>query len=224
MHDLVVVITGATGALGQTVAQAFADRGARLALLDRDPARLDSLTRRLAQPPEHLLPLTADLRDGRAVQAAADRVAAAFGRVDVLLHLVGGWTGGKSLAESDPADLEAMLGQHAWTTFHVAQAFSPHLKAGGRGRVIVVSSPQADSPSAGMGLYAAGKAAQQALVRALGQELKESGATANIIQVRAIDVEGGGQGTSPSEILAAILYLCSGEAAKLNGVVIPLYS
>ena len=54
-------------------------------------------------------------------------------------------------------------------------------------------------------------------------ELKENGVTANIIQVRAIDVEKTGKGTTPEEIVAAMLYLFSEEAAKVNGARIPLY-
>jgi len=224
MMDRVVVITGATGALGSAAARAFADRGARLALLSNDREKLDALVRALDLPAARALTLTGDLRDGPATRAAADEVVRAFGRVDILLHLVGGWAGGKSLAEADPADLESMLAQHAWTTFHLAQAFEPHLQANGWSRVIVVSSPQADEPSAGMGAYAAGKAAQQALIRALGRELEAAGGTVHIIQVRAIDVKGAGNGTRVDEIVAAMLSLCAEEPGRTSGAVLPLYA
>ena len=224
MKDRVAVISGATGALGRAAAQAFAGQGARLALLGNDRQRLDELVRALELPAERALTLTGDLRDGAAAAQSAEQVLRAFGRVDILLHLIGGWAGGKSLAEADPADLEAMLAQHAWTTFHLAQAFEPYLKANGWSRVIVVSSPQADDPSAGMGPYAAGKAAQQALVRALGRELGPAGGTVHIIQVRAIDAAGTGQGTSVDEIVAAMLGLCAQEPGRASGTVLPLYA
>ena len=57
----------------------------------------------------------------------------------------------------------------------------------------------------------------------LAAELKEKGVTANIIQVRAIDVENKGTGTTPDEIVAAMMYLFSEQAAKINGARIPLY-
>ena len=59
--------------------------------------------------------------------------------------------------------------------------------------------------------------------KALAAELKENGVTANIIQVRSIDVEHTGKGTTPEEILGAMLYLFSEEASKVNGARIPLY-
>lgn len=83
--------------------------------------------------------------------------------------------------------------------------------------------PFAQNPSAKMSVYAAGKAAQEALILTLAQELKDSGVTANIIHVRSIDVEGKGTGTSPAEIVAAMQYLCSEQAAKMTGARIPLY-
>jgi NAD(P)-dependent dehydrogenase (short-subunit alcohol dehydrogenase family) len=72
-------------------------------------------------------------------------------------------------------------------------------------------------------IYTAAKAAQENLVLNLAAELKENGVTANIIQVRAIDVENKGTGTTPEEIVTAVLYLFSEEASKVNGARIPLY-
>jgi NAD(P)-dependent dehydrogenase (short-subunit alcohol dehydrogenase family) len=71
--------------------------------------------------------------------------------------------------------------------------------------------------------YTAAKAAQENLVLNLAAELKEFNVTANIVQVRAIDVKAGGKGTTPDEIVASMLYLCSDEAGKVNGARIPLF-
>ena len=219
----VVVITGATGGLGNLVAHSFAERGASLALLDNHQAKLDELAQALNLPETRLLTLVADLRNADAVRSAAEAVSAKFGRVDALFHLVGGWTGGKTIPESSADDLEFMLGQHAWTTFHLFQAFSPRLAANGWGRVVIVSMPLTIHPAPKMGAYAAGKAAQEALVQTLAKELKENGVTANIIHVKAIDVKGDGKGSTPAEIVASMLYLFSDEAAKISGAKIPLY-
>ncbi len=223
MNNPVVVITGATGATGMSAARAFAAQGASLALLSHDQAKLDALASSLNLPSSRLLTHAADLRSPDEVRAASRFVTTRFGRADILLHLVGGWTGGKTLPETSADDLAGMLNQHAWTTFHLLQAFTPGMAANGWGRVIVVSSPLAVSPSAKMSAYAAGKAAQETLVSTLAQELKDSGVTSNIIHVRSIDVEGKGKGTSPDEIVAAMQYLCSEQAAKITGARIPLY-
>lgn len=151
MNNRVVVITGATGGLGQLAARAFAERGASLALLSTDQDKLDSLARDLNLPEDRLLTHAADLLDGAAVRDSAEAVSAKFGRVDALIHLVGGWTGGKTLAESSVDDFAFMLDQHAWTTIHLLRAYSQKLAANGWGRVIAVSSPFATRPSARMG-------------------------------------------------------------------------
>jgi len=223
MKERVVVITGATGVLGQLAAHTFAEQGDSLALVSDDQEVLDTLTKELDLPEERILTHTANLLDESAVQGSVEAVSAKFGRVDALIHLVGGWTGGKTLKEASVDDFAFMLEQHAWTTIHLLRAFSPKLITNGWGRVIGVSSPFAVKPSATMGAYGMGKAAQEALLMSLADEFTGTDVTANIIHVKAIDVKGTGKGTSPQEIVSAMLYLFSDAAGKVNGARIPLF-
>jgi NAD(P)-dependent dehydrogenase (short-subunit alcohol dehydrogenase family) len=223
MDSRVVVITGATGGLGQVVSRAFAEQGASLALISTSQDKLDSLASDLNLPSEKILTQATNLLDADAVQATAETVSAKFDRVDALIHLVGGWTGGKTIAESDADDFKFMLDQHAWTTIHLLRAFSPKLAENGWGRVIAVTSPSATNPPAKSGAYAIGKAAQETLLLALADEFKGTDVTANVIQVSYIDIKNKGKGTSPDEIIAAMLYLFSDEAVKVNGMRLPLY-
>ena len=218
-----VVITGATGGLGNKVAHAFAARGHSLVLLDHNQDRLDALSRDLNLPDEHLFASVVDLQDRDAVRATAEAVSVKFGGAHALIHLVGGWVGGKTIVEASAEDLEFMLGQHVWTTFHLFQSFVPQLSKNGWGRVLIVSKSTVPNPPGKEGIYAAAKAAQENLILTLSAELKENGVTANIIQVRAIDVHNKGTGTTPDEIVAAMLYLFSDEASKVSGARIPLY-
>jgi NAD(P)-dependent dehydrogenase (short-subunit alcohol dehydrogenase family) len=219
----VIVITGATGALGSKTAQTFAAQGHSLVLLDNDQAKLDSLVRDLNLSAERIFASVVDLRDMQSVRATAEAVSGRFGRVHALIHLVGGWTGGKTLAEVNADELTFMLDQHVWTTFNLFQAFSPLLIKSKWGRVITVSPSTVSNPPAKRGVYTAAKAAQENLMLTLAAELKEHGVTANIIQVYAIDVENTGKGTTPAEIVAAMMYLFSDEASKVTGARIPLY-
>lgn len=218
-----IVITGATGALGMKTAHAFAARGHSLTLLHNDQGKLDALTRDLDLSADRLLASVVDLRSGEAVRSAAGAVSAKFGAVHALIHLVGGWVGGKTLPEGSVEELESMLGQHVWTTFHLFQSFTPLLVRSRRGRVIVVSASTVPNPPGKTGIYTAAKAAQENLVLTLAAELRDQGVTANIIQVRAIDVGNTGKGTTPDEIVAAMLYLYSEAAAKISGARLPLY-
>jgi NAD(P)-dependent dehydrogenase (short-subunit alcohol dehydrogenase family) len=226
LKNKTIVITGATGVLGNLVTKTFAERGHNIALLDKDQAKLDFLVSDLKLPNERLYAQTIDLLNGQAVHDSAEAVHSKFGSVHALIHLVGGWTGGKTIPESTAADFESMLNQHAWTTFHLLQSFVPHIAKSNWGRVIVVSMPVTVKPSAKMALYAAAKSAQESLVLTLAEEYKESGLTANVIHVKSIDTKNDAlrEGTTPAEIVSAMKYLFSDEAGKVNGARMPVYS
>ncbi len=232
IENRVVIITGATGGLGRVVAQALAQRGARLALMSTNEERLFQLADNLRLPEERWMTHALDVGDREAVRMAADAVLAKFGRADILLHLVGGWTGGKPVVEVEPGEVSDMLHQHLWTTLFLAQAFVPHMVANGWGRVIAISSQIASRPTAKRAPYAVGKVAEEVLILTLAQELVNSGVTANLIVVNTIDVKherdrertpANAAWTTPEEITSAILYLCSDEARTVNGARLPLY-
>ncbi len=218
-----VVISGATGVLGNLVAKTFAAQGENIVLLDRNQTKLDSLTHDLNLPGEKFHAQTIDLLDAKALRDSAEAVHSKFGNIHALIHLVGGWTGGKTIPESSSEDLKSMLDQHVWTTFNLLQAFAPHIAASKWGRVIIVSKPETIKPAAKTALYTAAKSAQESLIFTLGEEYKESGLTANVIHVKSIDVKGDGKGTTPAEIVSAMQYLFSDKANKVNGIRIPLY-
>jgi NAD(P)-dependent dehydrogenase (short-subunit alcohol dehydrogenase family) len=228
----VAVITGATSELGAVVTRCLAGQGASLALLDRNSDRLAAQAKSLGLPESLIFTRTLNLLDPAEVKSAAEAVAAKFGRIDILLHLVGGWTGGKTLVEASAEDVTFMFNQHVWTSFNVTQAFVPHLVKNGWGRVVMVSSPFAAHPVAKGGPYAIGKAGQEALVLALSKELIGTGITANLLEVKTIDAKRekvsaptaeNASWSTPEELASAILYLFSDEAGGVNGAKIPMY-
>ncbi len=232
LNERVVVITGATGGLGRVVAQSLAEVGARLVLVSSSEEKLEALENELNLAEERTLSFAVDLSQPQAGQSVLDAAVARFGRADILLHLVGGWIGGKPVPEVTGEEVFAMLHQHLWTTFYLAQVFGPYLAANGWGRMIVVSSPSAAAPPAKSAPYAIAKSAQEALMLTLAEEYKGTGVTANVLRVRTIDVKYERDiqpspktvsWTTPEEIAAAIQYLCSDEAGVINGARIPLY-
>ena len=233
LENRTAVLSGAGGELGAVLARDLAAKGANLALLGRNAEKLEALRAALALPESRVLAHNVDLSDPAAVGSAAMAVATKFGRVDALLHLVGGWTGGKTLLEAAPADLQSMFEQHVWSSFHAVRAFLPHLLANGWGRVIMITSPFAARPNAKGGPYAIGKAGQEALMLTLSQELRGTGVTANLLQAKSIDARreklsaptaANTAWTTPEELSAAVLYLLSEEAGTVNGAKIPLFA
>jgi NAD(P)-dependent dehydrogenase (short-subunit alcohol dehydrogenase family) len=194
--------------------------------------KLNELAAALGVPPRRVLTHAGNLIEneaaGKLVQAVLDK----FGRLDIVLHLVGGWSGGKPVESVPDREVDLMLQQHLWTSLHLFRAVVPHMRAKEWGRLVAVSSPTASSPAAQRAPYAIGKAAQEALVLTLAQELKGSGVTANLVVVSTIDVAGEREArpaasnsnwTTPEEITATMLYLCTDESAAINGARIPLY-
>jgi NAD(P)-dependent dehydrogenase (short-subunit alcohol dehydrogenase family) len=227
----VVLITGATGGLGRVVAARFAGDGERLGLVGTDAKHLTTVATDLGLADDRWTHAIADLRDPKAARGAVDAVVERFGRVDVVLHLVGGWAGGTAVADLDLDEVRGMLDQHLWTTLHVVQAAVPGMVQRGWGRIVAVSTPFAANPAAKGASYAIAKAAEETLVRALAREVGGSGVTANVVIVKKIDTEHererepsskNATWTTPEEIADVMRFLCSDEAAAINGARIPL--
>ena len=232
IQDRVVVVSGATGVLGRVVSKAFAEQGAKLALFGRKLEGLQEVAIDLGLSDKSTLLHAVDVNEPAGLKAAAEAVVAKFGRADVFLHLVGGWSGGKALVEVPAEDLKGMLDQHMWSVFYSIQAFVPHMLKNKWGRVIAISSPSASRATRVNSPYAVSKAALEALFRALAFETKSTGVTANLLLVNMIDTEHERDKspspeklnwTTPEEIAAALLYLCSDEAHTVSGARLPVY-
>jgi NAD(P)-dependent dehydrogenase (short-subunit alcohol dehydrogenase family) len=233
LTERVAIVAGAGGGLGRVVARELAAAGVRLALVGMHRAKLEGVGRGLGVTAARWHAVAANLRDRADTERMVAEAIERFGRVDILVHVVGGWSGGSPLADVQDEDLQAMLDQHLWTTFNVTNAVAPHLVAAGWGRIVAVSTPVAAEPPPRMAPYAVGKAAQEALLGTLARELNGTGVTVNVLRVRKIDADHvrgtaeapktAGTWTTPEEIVAAVLYLCSDEAGAINGARIPLY-
>jgi len=232
VENRVVLITGATGGLGRTAAREFARQGARLVLVGTSVENLMALAQSLSLSDSCFLIHVDDLSKPEAASRLVAQALQKFGRIDILLHLIGGWSGGKLIPAVTHGEIENMLQQHLWTTFHLALAILPSMTANGWGRLLVVSSPIDAHPNAKTGSYAIGKAAQEALMLTIAEEAEGSGVTANILLVDTIDVDHARDQnpdatsknwTTPEEITAAFLRLSSDEAGSINGVRIPVY-
>jgi NAD(P)-dependent dehydrogenase (short-subunit alcohol dehydrogenase family) len=219
-----IAVAGAGGGLGPTVVRALADAGAWVAAADRGEAQLE-VVRDVAGDAR-----AADLVTAEGAAAWAD----ALGEVDGLIHLVGGWRGGNAIEDTPWEDVELLEALLWRSVVHTTRAFAPLLKASGpRGRFALVSSSVAARPVAGNGAYAATKAAAEAWTLTFGAELAETGGTANVVVVQAITTpqmraENPDKEyktfTDVDEIAAALVFLCSDAARKMNGQRLSLHA
>jgi NAD(P)-dependent dehydrogenase (short-subunit alcohol dehydrogenase family) len=231
LEGKVVAIAGAAGGLGPVVARRLADAGATLALTDVDQERLDALTSDLALAEDRVDARTTDLLSDTDAAAWADSVAERFGRVDALLHLVGGWKGGDPITTTPLDDYAWLHDLLVHTLQHATRAFHDHLAHPG-GRFVLISSTQAQRPDATNASYAATKAAAETWTLALAESLRESGATANIVVVNAIltpqmRAESPDKPfksfTSAEDIADAVAYVVSDAAQKMTGARLELH-
>jgi NAD(P)-dependent dehydrogenase (short-subunit alcohol dehydrogenase family) len=215
----VIAIAGVGGGLGPDVARRLANAGAIVAGANRGQEEIDALGAELGLG-ERWDGSAVDLTDEDAVGAWRDGLVERHGRVDGLVHLVGGWRGGHLLHR-------LLIRTVQLTT----RAFHDQLAASAHGRFVLVSAKQAQRPSNGNAAYAAAKAAAEAWTLAYADGFGPGGATANIIVVDAILTprmreENPGKEFptfTPTEHIAdAIAWLCSDGAAEMNGARLPL--
>ncbi|MGU3409439.1 SDR family oxidoreductase [Microbacterium sp. M1A1_1b] len=207
-----VLVAGATSTSGQAVARALVAAGASVIAVG---TRADALEALAASVPG-VATRTCDLADLGAVTALASDVRASSGRVDGLVHLVGGWRGGGGLVGQSDEDWDFF--DRAFRTLrNTTRVFNDDLLASPAGRMAFVSSTAVDAPTAGAANYAAAKAASDAWVRAVAQGFRKAGspAAATVFVVGAL---AGLEDRLGDEVVR----LWDADPADVNGARIPL--
>jgi NAD(P)-dependent dehydrogenase (short-subunit alcohol dehydrogenase family) len=230
LSSRVIAIAGVGGGLGPLVAARLAAAGATVAGTDRSPETLEAIGADL-DIGERWDGRAVDLLDEDAVRGWCAALVERFGRVDGLIHLVGGWRGGQPLHEAPLADWDLLHDLLIRTVQHTTRAFHDQLAASPHGRFVLVSAKQAQAPTNANAAYAAAKAAAEAWTLALADGFGAGGATANIVVVDAIltprmreesPEEDFPTFTPAEDLAAAIAFLCSDAGKKMNGQRLPL--
>lgn len=228
-----VVLTGVgrEGQVGEAVATAFAEHGARVFLVDRQENEARARAETLVKAGRRAAGLGADLTDETAVAALAERVRdATGGRVFGLVHLAGGFTKSGPVAESDAALWSRQFLLNATTAFLTARAFMPMLRTA-KGAIVFFAS-EAILPggrTAGVSAYAASKSALVALMQSISQEEAARGVRANALAPTSIrtaaNVAAMGADAhyvSREDVAKVVLWLCSEDARAVTGQVVPV--
>ena len=225
LNGKVVLITGAKGGLGNFVTQEFLNAGAVVVGTSRSISQND-----FAHANFHAEP--AEIADGAQARALVERIVSRWQRVDTLVHLVGGFAGGKSVDDTDDATLDRMLDMNLRSFFHIARAALPVMRMQASGSVLAIGSRTAMEPAATLGAYTASKAALVALVRTIALENKQAGISANVILPGTMDTPANraampaadfSQWVDPRQIASMLVHLASDSARQVTGAVIPIY-
>jgi len=225
LHGKVVLITGAKGGLGTFVTNSFLDAGARVIGVSRSISDADF-------PREGFSAIPAEISSRENALRIIEAVIAKTGRVDGLIHLMGGFTGGQPVADTDDATLDRMLDLNLRSAFHVIRAVLPRMRDQDAGRIIAIGSKAAVEPSPMAGVYAASKAALVSLIRTVARENSDRRITANVVLPGTMDTPANraadpkadfSKWVHPSQVAKLLVYLMSDQASQVNGAVIPIY-
>lgn len=225
--ERVVLVTGAGHGIGRGVALAFAEEGARVALLGRTPERLAETERLLADRGYSPLVLPCDVRVASEVEAAVGKVVAAFGRVDVLVNNAGVfvWRPFSLLSEED---WDLTLDTNLKGCFLCAKAVFPSMSQRRWGRIINVSSIHGRVGDRNVAAHCAAKFGLVGLTQALARELREFNIAVNAILPGAVDNKDEAVTAEPSasplsaklvprQVARLCLFLASDDAASITG-------
>ncbi|MGW7198625.1 SDR family NAD(P)-dependent oxidoreductase [Streptomyces chryseus] len=177
LEGAVVAVAGAGGPAGRATLLRLAEAGAIVVGSDANPARLAEAVdaARYAHGGATVTGDTVDLLDLDATREWADKTEKEFGRIDGMVHLVGGWRGSATFAETDLADWDLLEKLLIRTVQHTSLAFQAPLQRSDRGRYLLISAAGASKPTAGNAAYSASKAAAEAWTLALADAFRKAG-------------------------------------------------
>jgi NAD(P)-dependent dehydrogenase (short-subunit alcohol dehydrogenase family) len=225
MIEPTALVTGANGGLGTHVTKALLDAGFAVVGLAPKIQQSD-----FDRPNFGALPASLDSLD--AAKKATETVISRFGKIDVLAHLVGGFSGGQTVADTDDATFQRMFDMNLNSAFHIMRAVIPHMRKAGTGRIIAIGSRAAEAPGATVGAYSASKAALVSLIRTVAAENKDAGITANVILPGTIDTPANrkdmpgadtSQWVQPASVASLIVWLAGDAGKDVTGAAIPVY-
>lgn len=218
----VIVVTGASGALGKIVAASASARGARV-------AGVDHATSQVAAAPDRIELGGVDLTDAAQAKKAIDAAASHFGKLDALINIAGGFAF-ESVADGDPQTWQRMYALNVLTALNASRSAIPHLVASSAGRIVNVGAMGALQAGSGMGAYAASKAGVHRLTEALAAEWRGR-ITVNAVLPSIIDTAANrasmpnadfGRWVTPEELANVILFLASDAASGVTGALVPV--
>jgi len=228
----VAIITGATGNLGSALARAFREAGARLVLVDRHDDLLEKAFPDLVDVPDCLLVSCADLTNIDDVNLVVTKAINHFGRIDALVHTVGGFRAGTPVHETPLTTLDFMLTLNAKTVFITNQAIIPHMIRQGSGKIINLAARPGLQGRANMAAYSASKAAVIRLTESAAAELNPYGINVNCVLPGTIDTPQNREAmpdadfshwVQPESLASVILFLASHAARDIHGAAVPVY-
>lgn len=223
-----VVVTGAAGALGRAVVSHFESRGDRVAVLDYSD---EIIITAFPRPSPNRLLVACDLTERNACRVAVNKVREAWGNIDVLCNVAGGFIMGEAVHQTSDETWNALFDLNTRSIIHMASEVVPLMQKQDGGKIVNVSAKAALSGLSNMGAYLASKAAVMRLTESMSQELRHSAINVNCILPGIIDTPRNradmpdadhDKWVPPSDLAEVIGFLASDAAKAVHGASIPV--
>ncbi|MGD9899526.1 MAG: SDR family oxidoreductase [Calditrichaceae bacterium] len=233
LKNKTVLITGATGGLGRIVTREFLKAGAKVGAVYIIDKEWETYKTTMNGDKSNLTGIKADVLTDAGVKSMVEAMINAFGRIDIVVNLVGGFSGGIPVTETAEADWDKMMNLNLKTVFLSCKNIMPVMVRQKSGRIINISSRAGLQGAANYSAYAASKAALINFTQTIADEGRPQNITANAILPSIIDTPANRKAmpdanfkdwATPEAIADAILFLSSNAASEISGASIPVYN
>ena len=243
VNGRVALVTGGGRGIGRGISELLAAHGASIAVnyrSDGDAAR--ETVAAIESAGGKARAYEASVEDPDAVASMVDAVVRDFGGIDILVCNAGVASRGRSVADTDPGEVERLLATHAVGPHHVARCALPSMRTRGRGDIVMISSVATSHMSANGAPYSMGKAAMEALALTLAKEERQHGIHVNVVAPGLVETDMGlrlaramtgrremtdlraldkaspfGRVCQPLDVANVVLWLCSEGAGYVTG-------
>ena len=232
MSDPVAVLTGATGWLGTALTSRLLAKGYRIGATYLIPDEAVGYEERFPYDEDRLVLRRVNAVEREEIDGFMTSIASRFERIDAVAALVGGWAGGRDVADTDDIRFDRMIDLNLRSAFCTVRAAIPYLEAGGGGRILLVGSRAAMDTPPGQAAFNIAKAGVVALAKTAALELEEADITVNVILPSVIDTPATRatlpysdyvKWPTPDEIAAVAEYILTGESGVMSGAAVPVY-
>lgn len=231
----VVMITGAAGNLGRAISAKFAEHGARLVMVDYSLQIAREAAEEVSIPRSRCLAVAGDLGKIKDADAVIAKALRKFGRIDCLIHTVGGFAMGDGMhTVDDMSRYERMMYLNAQTTYVMLARVGRHMvETETPGAMVAILARSGLKGAKGMAEYTAGKAAAERIVQSAAEELKPHNIRVNGIMPSTIDTPQNRQDmpnadfskwVTPQQLAEVVVFLCSDAASAITGDSVAVYN
>lgn len=231
LNDRVALITGGTGGLGRDVVSIFLSKGASVCTTYTNRKYLDSISSLKEEYGAKLMFAKADVTKTRDMSKVAERTLNTYGRIDILINIVGGFATAQ-ITDTDEELWDKMMDMNLKSAFVCSKSVIPQMKKQKYGCIINIGAKPALKGQKNMSAYGASKAGVLNLTQSMADELSDSNIRVNAIIPGTMDTPRNRKDmpkadfkkwVKPEEIAEVLVFLCSEHGDKISGAVVPVY-